>query len=45
VEIEKASIDDFYIDVTSIVAGQLRRSLMVNEYDMPGKSSLKAFTR
>jgi hypothetical protein len=34
--VEKASIDDFYVDVTSLVAAQLERGLLINELDMPG---------
>ncbi len=38
-EVEKASIDDFYVDVTSLVAAQLERGLLVNDLDMPGTST------
>lgn len=34
-EVEKASIDDFYVDVTSLVAAQLERGLLINDLDMP----------
>jgi hypothetical protein len=37
--VEKASIDDFYLDVTPLVTAQLQYGLVLNDNDMPGTSN------